>query len=197
MALLVAVAVLTGCGAGNAQMPEPSGVPEATAETSVFFSTGRSLVEEPRVVDAKNVYKATLDELLAAQPAIYTDIAIVQPEATINTVALDNGTITLDWSREVLQFEAEDKEQIVALAAFLRTLGQFPEVQKVRFTVEGKTEGTIDGKDVAQFWGHIGLNAQPWDVLRAPVETTGTAGQPGSDDATGTASPEPTTPAGD
>ncbi len=30
------------------------------------------------------------------------------------------------------------------------------------FTVEGKDRGTIDGKDIQDFWGAISLQGQPW-----------------------------------
>jgi hypothetical protein len=66
------------------------------------------------------------------------------------------------------------------------TLGQFPEAKKVRFTVEGKDKGTLDGKKIEDFWGAISLQGQPWDVIRRPDD--------GSEEATGsevlTESPE-------
>ena len=69
---------------------------------------------------------------------------------------------------DVLSFEAEDPEQTLALAAFLMTYGQFPEVKKVAFTVEGKSKGTLDGRDIQKFWGRVSLRGSPWDVLASP-----------------------------
>jgi hypothetical protein len=176
--LLVLVATLvTGCGGsgGNADLPEPTvEVPAETEQVSVFFATGRSLLEEQRVVDANDRYASTLVQLLAATPET-PDVAIVQPEAEIRSVTFEDGVVTIDWDRAILDFTAEPEEVPIAHAAFLVTLGQFPEVEKVRFTVEGKDSGEIDGKDVERFWGEITLADQPWDAVRPPgfEETSG------------------------
>jgi len=160
------LALVAGCSGVGSRVPDPEGVPEQTRSTSVFFSTGRSLFEERRLVDAKDVYGQTLAELVEARPVTNPDVAIVQPAAKVRSVKLDRGVLTIDWDRDVLKFEAEPKEKVLALAAILRTFGQFPEVKKVRFTVEGKTDGKLDGSDVQVFWGRVSLRGQPWDVLR-------------------------------
>jgi len=171
-ATLVAALALAGC---TASIPDPGGVPAATRTAYVYFATGRSLVEESRVVDAGDPYAATLREWLKAAPEINTEIAIVQPEAKVNSVTLKDGVATVDWSAEVLDFEAEPQEKVIALAGVLRTLGQFPEIKKVGFTVEGKTSGQVNGKDVEAFWGDVSLKGQPWDAARpqpSPSEST-------------------------
>jgi hypothetical protein len=166
-AVAVTVLVLTGCtSAGGGSIPPPADLPRETTQTSVYFSTGRSLFEEPRVVDATDVYKDTLDELIEATPETNEEAAIVQPQASIRSVSLKDGVLTIDWSREILTFEANRSEQLLALGAVLRTLGQFSEVEKVRFTVEGRTEGRLDGRDVRAFWGDVSLSGQPWSVLK-------------------------------
>ncbi len=169
--LLVASATFTaGCGgsAGRGDVPEPTvEVPAETERVSVFFATGRSLQEERRVVDSNNRYAAILAELMEATPET-PDIAIVQPEAKIRSVTFEDGVVTIDWDRAILDFTAEPAEIPIAHAAFLVTLGQFPEVEKVKFTVEGKDSGEIDGKDIERFWGEITLADQPWDVVRPP-----------------------------
>lgn len=168
---VVASLALVGCSGSSSRMPEPTGVPEKTEEVSVFYSSGRTLVEEPSVVDSTKRYEAVLDLLLAATPKINTDIAIVQPVAKVRSVTLKDGTITIDWDREVLNFDAEDREKNLALAAILITYGQFPEVKKVAFTVEGKKDGKLGDKDVEYFWGRVSLKGSPWDVLRQPAKS--------------------------
>ncbi|HEY3318396.1 MAG TPA: GerMN domain-containing protein [Coriobacteriia bacterium] len=166
--LALAAVALSGCGSrAGSSVPEPTGVARETTETSVFYSTGRSLFEERTVVDAKNPYLAALDVLLAAQPKTDKNLAIVQPQAKVNSVAVKDGIATVDWAPAVLSFNAEPKEKMLALASVLRTLGEFPEVKRVRFTVDGKTGGTVGGKDIESFWGSVSLKGQPWDVLRA------------------------------
>ncbi len=164
--LLMAAVAISGCSSPGADLPEPELVAQETTITGVFFSSGRSLVEERRIVDADDVYMATMSEWLAAAPEDNPDMAIVQPEAEVIGVTLSDGVLTIDWSAEVLDFEATESEQLVALAGILRTFGQFPEVDQVRFTVEGVEEGEVNGKDVQAFWGSATLIEQPWDVFR-------------------------------
>lgn len=182
IAALVALAALglVACEPrGSASIPEPKGLSQETTKTSIFYSTGESLVEEYRVVDSGDVYRKTLDELLLAEPDEHEDIAIVQPVAEVRSVQLDKkGVLTIDWAPGILEFDAARREKVLALAAVLRTYGEFPEVKKVRFTVDGETEGKAGGKDIKDFWGDVSLNGQPWDVIRPqvkPEETTSSA----------------------
>jgi hypothetical protein len=171
LAAVAAIAVsllVAGCQTGS-NIPEPQNLPKETTSVSVFYSTGRTLVEEPTVVDATDLYRATLEKMLEAQPTKNTDIAIVQTTAEVLSAELDDeGLLTVDWSSEVLSFEAEPDEKRLAYASIMMTLGQFPEVKKVQFTVNGQTEGEIGGMQVADFWGDVSLVDQPWNVLRPP-----------------------------
>lgn len=166
------VAALVGCGPRvSNDIPEPQGLSSETTETAVFYSTGRSLLEERKVVDATDVYSATLRELLRALPESNPDVAIVQPEAEFNSVVLgDDGVLVIDWKKEVLDFEAEDKEKRLAFASLLMTMGGFEEVDQLKFTVEGKDSGEVEGRDVEAFWGAVSLKGQPFDVLRPPTK---------------------------
>lgn len=168
--LVTSTLLMTACGAdrNRGKLPEPTiSLPLRTDQVSVYFATGRSLTEERRVVDANDLYTATLAELMEAKPET-PDVAIVQPEAEVRSVTFEDGLITIDWDRNILEFVAEPGEKTLALAAFLVTLGQFPEVKKVAFTVEGKDSGVIGGKDIERFWGNVTLADQPWDVARPP-----------------------------
>lgn len=167
-AALLALVALSGCSRTGSDIPEPTNLSAETTETSVFYSTGRSLIEQPVVVDVNDVYAATLTELLKGEPSGDEQLAIVQPTAKVKSITLKDGTITIDWSADVLKFEATDKEKLLAWASILETMGQFPEVKAVAFSVEGKTTGTVGGKNVEDFWGKISLKKQPWDALRPP-----------------------------
>ncbi|HET6351075.1 MAG TPA: GerMN domain-containing protein [Coriobacteriia bacterium] len=195
LAVAVSATALTGCGLRPAKdLPAPKGnVSQDTTETSVFYSTGRSLLEERKVVGSEDYYSSTLKELLRATPENNDEVAIVQPEAGFNSVTFDKktGVVTIDWKKEILDFEAEPKEKRLAFASFLMTYGQFPEVKKVRMTVEGKDSGSMGGKDIQAFWGDVSLKKQPYAVMRPPkapeksetlpgAETSSPAGMPSS-----------------
>lgn len=174
-ALLTALS-LTACDRGiqpATDLPEPSGTATETTETSVFYATGRTLLQEKKVVDAADPYVSTLEELLLASPENNADVAIVQPFAQVKSITVEDGLATIDWTSSILDFEAEPGEKRIALASILATMGQFPEVDRVQFTVEGKSEGEIDGKDIVDFWGDVSLLNQPWDVIRVQGRPSG------------------------
>lgn len=187
VACLLVALVMGGCAGGtSSDIPEPpSTLAKETTETSLYYSTGRSLLEERRVVDATDPYTAILTELLAANPENNSDVAIVQPVAEFNSVTLEGDQIVVDWKPAILDFEATDSEKRLALGAFLATFGEFSNVKTVKFTVDGKTEGEVEGKEIADFWGAVSLKNQPWDVLRVQHlqsgESTESATQPGED----------------
>jgi hypothetical protein len=167
--MTLSVVAMSGCSREiGGEVPEPTvETPMRTERVSVFYSTGRSLTEEYRIVDADDLYAATLDELINGEPE-NPDVALVQPVADVRSVTFEDGLITIDWDRAILDFEADPEEYTLAWGAVILTFGQFPEVEKVAFMVEGETSGEIDGKDIEQFWGQITLADQPWDVQRPP-----------------------------
>ena len=183
---VLATAGLAGCSGRVASndIPMPEGVSEDTTQTSVFYSTGRSLLQEHRVVAQSTIYESTLKELLLASPEENPGVAVVQPVAKVNSVTFAKGLVTVDWAASVLTFEAEPAEKRLALASILATFGQFPEVKQVKFTVEGKTDGEIDGKDVKAFWGAVSLINQPWDVLHIKSSSPDSTEASGSAEAT-------------
>lgn len=164
--------LLAGCSGGGGgyrpatDLPEPEGLSRATTETVIYYATGRTILGERRVIDAEEPYADALRTLLAAMPESNPDVAIVQPEAGFNSVTFSDGVITVDWMPEVLDFVADPEEKRLALGAILATFGAFPEVEQVRFTVDGVDSGEVNGKDVASFWVDVSLLNQPWDVLR-------------------------------
>lgn len=164
---LVLAGLLGSTGCTAARVPPPAGLGSGeTTQASVFFATGRTLFEEYRVVPVDDVYGRVLAEWLEAMPQENPDVALVQPVAEVLSVTLADGVLTIDWSAEILRFDADDREERIALAGILRTFGQFPEVEQVAFTVQGQADGEVDGLDIQDFWGSVSLRDQPWDVLR-------------------------------
>ena len=87
----------------------------------------------------------------------------VYPAATrILSVRLDKGVATVDFSREVLAANVGADGESLGIAALVNTLTEFSEVTAVRFTVEGRNKGSIDGRAIEDWWGHVGLFDQPF-----------------------------------
>ncbi|MBE0447707.1 MAG: GerMN domain-containing protein [Actinobacteria bacterium] len=166
-ALLALIIIMIGCTGSDVPPPTVS-MPEKPREISVFYATGRTIVEERHIVeDDKDIIKTALNEVLTAQPQINADIAIVQPECKVIDVKLDKkGLATINFSKEVLDFTADRKEKLLAYGAILETLKQFDGVKSFRFLVEGKEKGKINGKDIQKFWGVISLFNQPQPIDR-------------------------------
>lgn len=167
--MMPGVAALSGCASGD--VPAPKNLAQNTEEVSVFFSTGRSLIEELRLVNADDKYGDTIKALVKGDPKDHPGVAIVQPTVQPIKVTFDKatGTVTIDWPAKILEFDAEPGEKTLAWAAFLETLGQYPEVKKLAFTVEGKTSGKAsNGKQIEAFWDRVSLKNQPWPILRPP-----------------------------
>lgn len=167
--MLLLIGGMLGCvGTENVPPPEIT-LPAKTRSISVFYATGNTLVEERHIVaDDKEIIKTTLNALLAAQPKDNADIAIVQPECDVLAVTVnDNGVATVDFSREVLDFEATKKEKVLAYGAIIETLKQFDSVKSVKFSVEGQEKGSVSGKDIHKFWGDVSLIGQPWAIERS------------------------------
>jgi len=166
--VLVVFMLLAGTvGCLSKDVPPPTiSMPDKTRSISVFYATGNTLVEEKHVVkDDKDIIKTALNEVLAASPKENESIAIVQPECKVLDAKLDEkGLVTVNFSKEVLDFEAIRKEKVLAYGAILETLKQFEEIKSVKFLVEGKDKGTTNGKDIQQFWGDVSLIGQPWSI---------------------------------
>lgn len=177
----VALAVLSLAGCGGANVPEPdvAKVSRETTAVSVFYPTGKILVEERRVLPVQeNMPLVTLRELFKAEPQEHK-ILVVLPAARVRSLALDRktGIATVDFTREILEFpEPDRKAKLVAFAAIVETLKQFDEIKGVRILVEGKSSGTVGGRDVRRFWGDISLGDRPVPIERETgQESTKTA----------------------
>jgi hypothetical protein len=87
-------------------------------------------------------------------------LPVLLPAARVLGVAIENG-VAADLSREVITRSSDvvrsSGTEALALSAVYFTLAQFPGVEKVRLLVEGKSRGSVDGRLIEGFWGHVGL----------------------------------------
>jgi hypothetical protein len=135
-----------------------------TTQVSVFYPSEDIIAEERIEADPGDqlplVAMRTLFKMHPRDPGL----GVTLPQAEVRSVEIRDGVAWVDFSREVLVTGETAKTQRTALAAIIYTLSQFPGVDKVAFTVEGKTTGELGGQDVATFWGDVNLKDMPWDI---------------------------------
>lgn len=138
---------------------------ETTAtEVSLFYPSNDSIAEEKlAVLETDSLPLVTLRELFKADPQD-PKLKVTLPATTVRSVEVTDGVAWVDFDRSVLITGETKTTQRTVLAAIIYTLKQFKGVEKVAFTVEGKTSGTIDGKDVRSFWGDVTLDEMPWSM---------------------------------
>jgi hypothetical protein len=141
---------------------------------------------------------AAIVELADGTPKDPDHVTPIPRAATVNALAVQGGTATVDWNAQVLEADAGAEVESLGIQSIVWTLTRFPGIERVAFTVEGKTEGEAsNGRRIEDWWGHVGLSKQPFtradriDVLEpitvwSPSEGARVDG--GSIDVTGEAS---------
>ena len=170
----------------------PTATPTTTNVTLYYLVSGADEIyltaERHRIAKTEAIARAALEELLHGAPQD-EDHSTPFPKATkVDSVVIDDGVATVDWSADVLTGSGGARVEELAIQSIVYTLTEFSSVTKVRFTVEGKSQGTAsNGRSIEDFWGHAGLAAQPWSravsyevlapiTLWTPLEGTGSAG---------------------
>lgn len=151
----------------------PDGSPSATRSVAVYYvgDTGRlgaRLYREFHSLPVRNdVIRQAVDAMLSLK-STDPDYSSLWPTGTqLLGVSMSGDTATVDLSRDVLganagaAFEAASVQQLVHTVT-----AAAPSVRGVRILVEGRSSGTVDGREIADLWGHGGLRGQPF--VRAP-----------------------------
>lgn len=77
-------------------------------------------------------------------------------------VAVAGDLATVNLSHEALRGSAGSAFEVASLQQLVWTVtGAAPAVQQVRVLIEGRSSGTVDGREIADFWGAGGLATQP------------------------------------
>lgn len=187
IAILTLAATAAACSAGTtrpvpgaqptgtpAATPTGSGSPSAsptpaTTEVTLYYLVEGSdelflTAERHTVAKTRAVAKAALNELLHGRPQDEDHTMPFPKVADVVSVAVSNGVATVDWNAAVLEGNDGARVEALAIQSIVYTLTEFPSIEKVRFTVEGKDRGTAsNGRTIEDFWGHTGLAGQPWD----------------------------------
>jgi len=55
--------------------------------------------------------------------------------------------------------------EAMSINAIGNTLTEFSEIQRVKLSIEGKTQGEIDGYSIEEYWGHFGQITRNEEVI--------------------------------
>jgi len=163
--ILFVLTLLTGCQSQNqpAQGPVPSdpAIPQ-TMEVAVYYLKDNNnemyLVREVHKVEkSAGLAGAALNELISGNPLTTGAVKVLPIDTKILGIKIENGLATVDFSREVLKANVGSSGEALGIASIVNTLTEFPTVQLVQFTVDGKAENGMD------WWGHVGLYEQPFE----------------------------------
>lgn len=168
---LLAVALLS---AACTQQPTQSEIDDAlfaeeminttSDEIVIFYPSTDTIVEERITLDSDvDAPLQAVQVLFEADPET-PKLGVTLPKSEVRGLTVKDKVATVDFSAEVLDFNATENVQRVALASVLYTLQQFEGIEQVAFTVEGKTQGQAGGKDIARFWGDVTLADMPWQL---------------------------------
>lgn len=89
-------------------------------------------------------------------------ISFLPKNAKVLSVKIENGVATVDFDRKILTANVGSEGEELGIYQIVNTLTEFPTIEAVCFTVEGKSSGTIGGRGIEDWWGHIGLSRQPF-----------------------------------
>lgn len=167
---------LAGCAGGEKPLtpdagtspPPPAGPQPAVVPlpVAVFLAREGKLeaVFRSLPVPPEEGPRAALEALIAGPTPfeVRQGFAPVLPASTaVRGVTIVDGVATADFSREIITRSADvgggSQAESLALQAIYLTLAQFPEVERVKVLVEGQGEGSVDGRSIRDFWGHLGL----------------------------------------
>ena len=135
-----------------------------TTQVSVFYPVSDTVVQERITLDDESGALLQVLQRMFETRTLSSGETVTLPRAEVLGVHVQDGLATIDFSAEVLGTGESETVQHTALIAIIHAVTQFPEIENVAFTVEGATEGVIDGKDVATFWGDVTLHDMPWSM---------------------------------
>lgn len=110
------------------------------------------LVREVHTVPyTEHIAEAAMQELINDEKSIFP------PGTEILGVKVENGLATVNFNEKALAANVGSAGEAMGIQSVVNTLTELPNIEKVAFQVEGKSDGRV--KD---WWGHVGLYEQPF-----------------------------------
>jgi len=167
IAVSLAMVLTLGCTKNDASVEEIAAnleIQDKLTPINIFYPTADMIVEETRDIEkTKFGPEEAVRQIFEARRG-GNKLDPVMPDTKVIDVKVADGMAIVNFERNVLDFEVPKVNQQLVIAAVVKTLEQFPEINQVKFQVEGLEKGKIDGRDIEKFWGDITLQSQPWNV---------------------------------
>jgi hypothetical protein len=111
------------------------------------------LVREVHTVPyTEHVAEAAMQELIKDKKSIFP------PGTEVLGVKIENGLATVNFNEKVLTAtNVGSAGEALGIQSVVNTLTELPNIEKVAFQVEGKSDGRV-----RDWWGHVGLYDQPF-----------------------------------
>jgi germination protein M len=136
-----------------------------TVEVTLYFAgyTETDFYLEPetrKITDDRDLYKKVLEELIGGPDS--KELYPTLPSSTkVNSVAVENGLAIVDLSKEIITDTAEiphsSTTETLAIFSIVNSLTEFEDIEKVKIIINGMDKGKIDGMQIEDFWGHVGI----------------------------------------
>lgn len=160
------VPLFSGCGrnpGSDISLSNDLGDTETTQVTIYYPRSGELIATYASLKNEKDLPKKALEFLLSLPEKQGMEF-VVLPRAEVLSISTTIDTCIINFSLNILDFEAKPEEKKLAWAAITFTAAEATLKNKVKFLIEGKESGKIGGKDISNFWGEITLKNQPWVV---------------------------------
>lgn len=166
LVVIIVSTIVAGCslnqGTGNndepKKDPDNNGQQEqADISLNVYFV--KFTADDAYLVREERVVPYTDQVALAAVETLINDEKSIFPADTrVIDITIDKGLATVNFSKEVLaNTNVGSTGEALGIQSVVNTLTEFPNIEKVAFQVEGRSEGPA-----RDWWGHIGLYEQPF-----------------------------------
>lgn len=170
-AVLFMPLLVSGCLWARTPPPKIVKKPKTT-QVTVYYTRmyseteGELIAEQHDVPKTSNMPLMALRELIRGQVKTKDAYAIIPSSTQVRSFKVDkNGLATVDFSRGILEGRVISAgAETLGIASVVATLSEFPNIKEVRFQVEGKESGTIDGKSIDNWWGFGGIKKQPFKM---------------------------------
>lgn len=144
-AMVLAAVLVSGCSLFKGNGPPPGG---NTISVRVYFGArdAKSLEAEIHRFDKDDRLLQRAMETLAAGPRDPLLWPVLPPTTKVKGVVVSDRIATVDFSREIVNSGwGGSSREVLAVAAIVNTLTEFPQVERVQILVEGKKVNTLFG----------------------------------------------------